>query len=373
MGRKSIAAVLIAVLLSGFSFGVFAEEGATAADYTEFTPEVKVGGSVKMTIYDRVNQISRTNGQPSYDVVKSYGFTFKELILSLDGKITESIGFRFDPKFTASTGASPKLGQTVTAASSDFVFSGFGHGRAVMIFDLPWDVRMEVGQVHPIFTLEYGKELFWDDFLNGGKFACNDNAGSLHDYMGAEIYKAFQLGDLTLPVYLYIMNGNSGVIDKNNTPAGMIHIEPSFGGVTLLGSFYATRTDEKEINAWHKWAAGAMYTWETLSFRGEYTYSKNEKAAGTDAAITEGYLLKLHYKILPWLKLIAHHESVHDRFYKTNAKIGTRYITNSPGFDIAVSDAVALQFQCDIADWRTSDQKVTTIYTRPYLGMRVTF
>lgn len=384
MAKKLLAvAVAVAVALS-FAGLAFAEEtaaastGVVASETTassDFAPEVKVGGSIKMSIFDRVNQVSRTNGTP-YDVVKTYGVTFRELLISIEGKLTEDIGFQFDPKFSASTGATPKLGQTLTAASADFTFSGFGHGRAVMKFNLPWDVKMEIGQTHPIFTLEYGKELFWDDYLNGGKFALGEDAGALHDNLGIELYKAFELGPVTLPVYVYALNGNSGVIDVNNSPAGLIHIEPSFAGITALGSLYMARYDAKELNSTVRWSAGVMYTWEALTVRGEYTYSKQEKAAGpstTDPAIADAYLLKLHYKILPWLKLIMHHESLHERFYKTSATTQVRYITNSPGLDIAVSDAVALQFQCDIADWRTSDGKITTIYTRPYLGMRVTF
>ena len=357
--------VLVFALVSGSS--VFADSSGESS--------VNVGGHVKLKLYDGVNTISRNNGVQS-EINRSYGIAFTEINLYISAKLNDLVGLEVDPRFSASTGASPKLGVTTTAiAGSKYAFNGFGHGRAVVQFNLPYDISAEVGQIHPVFTVEYGKEFFWEELMNGTKFSCNDNAGSLHD-QGIEFLKTFNIDDISIPVYLYLLNGgtvNDGT-DANNQPGAMVHIEPSWGPFTVLASAYGAKTDAAELKAWMKYAAGLLVNWEGIKFAAEYTSSKKEHGISTGRdAKTEGYYARASYKVLPWLKLFAHHESVLDNFYGSSGAKTTRYITNILGFNIFTSDSSMIQFQLDMADWRTSDSAATLVYTRPYLGMRLTF
>jgi hypothetical protein len=391
-----LAAAMVLVLVS--SALVFAEETAAAAQ-----PSVSVGGHIKITLFDRPVSIVKANGAQT-GIEKSYGIGFRELDLFISGKINDWISFEVDPKFSASSGATPKFGvtQTVTAGS-DYSFAAFGHGKAVVAFKLPYGIDMEVGQVHPKFTAEYGSELFWEESFNGGKFACNNNLGALHDN-GIEISKTFEIAGVSLPVYAYLLNGGTetGVFDANNQPGGMIHVEPVWNGLTVLGSVYAAKTNilnttakatyntikVLEGAAWTKWSAGLMYSIGDFSIRGEFVSGKNEKAqmSGSLNVLSEGYYVKAMYKVLPWLKLYAMHESAMDSTYLTNpqydskspwgyvyAAIPQRFLGTTAGFDIYLADSTMLQFQLDVEQWRTNDGLISTVYTRPFLGMRVTF
>jgi hypothetical protein len=325
-------------------------------------------------LFDRPDAISRNNGAQS-KTEKSYGFGFRELDLFVSGKINEWISFEVDPKFSASSGATPKLGTTITPTTgTDYKFDAFGHGKAVIIFKLPMDVDMEVGQVHPRFTMEYGAELFWEDSFNGGKFAANTNLGAVHDN-GIELSKSFDAGPVTLPVYLYILNGGTetGAYDINNQPGVMIHIEPVWNGLTVLGSILSEKTDVNEEKAWTKWSAGFMYQWENLNLRAEFVRGKQERYKSNTDLLSEGYYVKATYKVLPWLKLYAMQESAMDSQSLEGVNVPVRYLGTTPGFDIALADSTSLEFQCDIEDWRTSDGKSSLVYTRPFMGIRCTF
>jgi hypothetical protein len=404
MKSKILAAIAVVVLAVGFASFSFA--GTAAADSVTATaaevpaasapvvpattasstdgPTVSLGGHIKMTIFDRPVTISQNSGAQT-GIAHSYGLAFRELDLFISGRINDWISFEVDPRFSASSGATPKLGVTTTATTgTDYAFGAFGHGKACLDFKLPYDVNIEVGQLHPKFTAEYGSELFWEEQFNGGKFAANTNVGALHD-SGIEASKSFDVGDITLPVYLYLLNGptETGAFDINNQPGGMIHIEPVWNGLTALGSIYAAKYDVNEDKAETRWSYGLMYTLGNLSLRSEYAYAKQEGlingASGSNRdAKSEGYYFKAMYKVLPWLKLYVLHESAYDNYFanaatKKNDYNPVRYLGTTPGFDIYLADATMLQFQLDIENWRNNAGTMVLVYTRPFLGIRCTF
>ncbi len=368
MFRKFFAVAVVTVLALGFAVFSFAEEAAATGE----GPSVSVGGHIKMTLFDRPSSIVRNNGTQTA-IEKSYGFGFKELDLFISGKINNWISFEVDPKFSCSTGATPKFGVTQTAtAGSAYVFKDFGHGKAVVIFDLPYDVTMEVGQVHPKFTAEYGHELFWEEQFNGGLFALG--IGAVHD-SGIEVSKAFSIGDVTLPVYAYVVNGGTedGAFDINNEPGVMLHVEPVWNGLTVLGSIYSARTGAKEKLANTKWSAGFMYSIGDFSIRSEYAAGKQEQLiSASQDGISDTYYVKAMYKVLPWLKLFAAHDWKYDNFTKTTA-MPVMGVQTTAGAVISLADATYLQFATDVVDIRNNSGTSTLVYTRPSLGVRVTF
>ena len=177
-----------------------------------------------------------------------------------------------------------------------------------------------------------------------------------------------------MPVYAYLFNGgsNEGFADVNNQPGGMIHIEPTLGGITLLGSYYASRYDNKELNALTKWSAGIIYKWEGLTLRSEFVKSRKERDVSiSQDTLNEGYIVKMFYKVLPGLQLMMHHESVLES--QGIAGKATRYIQKTPGMQIFLSDSAVIVASVDILDYRTTDNKTTLVATRPLVGLRVTF
>lgn len=370
MRNKSIVLTVALALVLVFSIFAFAE-GETAETGTGAS--VSVGGHIKMTVFDMVHAISK-NGAVRQNIDRFYGVNFKELDLFISGKMNDWIGFEVDPRFSASTGATPKLGTTTTAAGKDFSFNSFGHGKAVVTFDLPADVHLEVGQIHPIFTMEYGKELWWEDEFNVGPFIGSSGpAGAYHD-SGIEASKAFELGDVTLPVYLYYLNGYStaGAADNNNQPGGMIHVEPAWGPLTVSGSFYAKKGDNEERYLTYGWTAGLAVKWEGLTVRSEYAKGsiQDDGTYGKDR-IEEGYFVKVLYKVLPWLQLMATHES--DQDYIGIASKNVRYMKYAPGAQIFLTDSTIVEISCDIFNHSMMDQSKYLYSTRPSINLRVTF
>ena len=389
--RTKAIGVLAMVLSFGLATSVFAGTAVTVSETEQsgvvaaaanqaIAPESQnlpiethIGGHIKLGIFDRVNGTSYYAPNQKFDLTKSYGVAFKEFDLYVSGKINEWLSFEVDPKFSASTGATPKIGVTWTAVATAPAFSGFSHGKAVVIFALPGEVEMEIGALHPIFTAEYGRELFWDDEINSGKFAANNNVGAVHDN-GIQFYRNFDFGNISMPVYLYYLNGGStdGFSDVNNEPGAMLHIEPTLGPLTLLGSIYGTRYDAAEKLAWTKWSAGGIFVWEGLTLRSEFVKGKQEKAISVSQdANSEGYYAKVLYKVLPWLQLMIHHETVLE-----NASVpgkAAKYILNAPGAQIFLADSAILELAVDIADFRLTDNSKKVIYTRPSISMRITF
>ena len=180
---------------------------------------------------------------------------------------------------------------------------------------------------------------------------------------------------MTLPVYMYYLNGGTelGAFDINNEPGAMIHIEPTWNGLTALGSIYGSRYEVTEHNAWTKWSAGFMYNWENIGIRGEFVKGKKERYKSGKDLLSEGYYVKATYKVLPWLKLYAMQESAMDSQSGQGVDVPVRYLGSTSGFDIYLTDATMVQFQLDVEDWRTADGKASTVYTRPFLGVRSTF
>jgi hypothetical protein len=379
MAKKLSVFAVVLALTAGLSAFAFAEEtaavpetAATVASADASGPTVSVGGHIKLTVFDRVNAINR-NGAVQTATDRTYGITFKEFDLFVSGKINEWIGFEVDPRFSQSTGATPKIGTTSTAAAKDFAFGGFGHGKAVVTFELPYDIHMEVGQIHPIFTMEYGKELWWEDEFNVGPFiGSHGPAGAYHD-TGIELNKAFELGDVSLPVYLYYTSGNSGSVgpDNNNQPGVLVHVEPAWGPLTVGASFYQNRPDAAEKLTQYGFTAGFIFKWEGLTIRSEYAkgFLEDGVAAGKDE-FEEGYFAKALYRVLPWLQLMATTESDSDNIGSSKS---IRTVKYAPGLQVFLSDSTIVEASWDIEQMKMGDNSKGGVFSRPSVNLRMTF
>lgn len=362
--KKFVAAAIVLVLFAGLAAAVYAEDAAEG-------PKVSVGGHIKMTVFDRVNAMSMTyTAGPANIWNKTFGITFKELDLYVNAKINDWLSFEASPKFSLSTGATPKLGAKGPSAGKDFSFTSMGHGKAVMMVELPWEVHMEVGQIYPIFTAEYGKQLFWEDEFNVGPFiGSHGPAGSFHDN-GIEFSKSFSITEeISLPVYLYYLNGGTetGGIDINNQPGVMLHIEPSYGPLTLLASAYAYKYDAAERLAQYAWSVGMHFKWEGLEVRAEGAMGTIEDGISTDVdEFEQGYMVKALYKVLPWAKVFVTHES--------DLIIGEeRDLKYAVGAVIYLSDATLIQCIVDVQEKKLHDGSQRINWTRPGISIRSTF
>ncbi len=343
-----------------------------------------VGGHVRLKLYDNPTGWSSwgapfnlTTSTKSEDYM-GMGFTGAYIYLSQD--ITDNFSIELVPIISASTGATPKFHSTIGAHATAAPAVSLGIDKAVIKYRAPFDIDVTFGVMKPVFTMDYGHDMFWEEEYNGGKFICNPKLGSMHD-TGIEIYKNFEIEEVSLPVYLYLLNGDDNSFkyynDSNNQPQGLIHIEPGWGPFKLSASFTAGRRDAKELLGMHKWSLGFLVNWMGLHVRSEFAKGKWEKSISNSRdALTEGYYIMASYKPLEWLRVFFHHDSVlhnFNGFFFTAPGAGERYITNTAGISIFITESSILQFQVDVADWRRRDDSAILIFTRPTLGTRITF
>lgn len=336
----------------------------------------------------------------------SYGagtyFTSHAFIMYVSKDISDTVSVHADPEFgQAGAGATPKLG---TALGQGLKTTNGGvtvDFREITVnLGLPdYGVQLRAGYMNLPLTMDYGRELFWHEEFNGGKFTL----GSAWHDTGLEIYKPFEIKDFTLPTYLYIVNGNgSANRDNNNSRAVMLHVEPQVGPVKLFASYgcgkwgdtgnttsagttvnASTQTDSAHV--FSRWSAGAEYAYKAFKVRAETAgsnYQKNlslNKGADFVDTNTFGYYGKLFYTIVPE-KLTA---MLHYNYYWDNVLNGAgtgilkeKYDTTYVGLQYELAPAATFLAGYTYGNWRNDGagtDKDYVRFNRIETSVRVTF
>lgn len=351
--------------------------------------ETTVGGHIRMTVLDMADGESTTGGTVFKDN-SSMGMAFTELILYFSHDLSETISVDLQPSWSASTGASPSFGKKIgeQKVAPEDVHAGF-HGwvKAVVSVALPYEIDMAVGIVKPRFTWDYGGELFWEDTISGGKFTCNNYLGAMHD-TGFEFYKPLEIGDMSLPTYLYIMNGGNQFNDNNRTPLVMLHVEPEFGALKFQASVASGKYDDDDEKSVFRYSAGADFTAGAFNIRAEVaggtwedSIVENDSLGIYDDAKPFGYYVKAFYRVTPWAKLNLHYNIVDNNYsgFHYTAMGSETYSSISPGVQFYLSDSaiLAVNYQMETRERLDRfgvpglDDKLE--YNRLIVGMRVTF
>lgn len=337
--------------------------------------DTTIGGHINLTLYDYKD--GESDGRKGYEYT---GMGLREFILYLSSEVSDKISVDIQPVFNTETGATPRFGKDLgetkkSAGTIDPKFAGWR--KAVVTILLPREYELSAGMVKPRFTWEYGAELFWEDEHIGGKFAINDYLGAMHE-TGIELYKPFELGAVSLPSYLYVLNGGSNeYADNNNGPLVMLHAEPETGALKFQGSFAAGKHDDKNKHTVYRYSAGVAWEGSAFSARAEYAGGTWEKSIeGVKDAVANGYYAKVFYRFTPWGRAMLHYDFADMNFNDMNytKRGGEEYTTITPGIKINVAPSSALQIQCDIADWKRVDGSGRKLkFTRFAAGWRVTF
>lgn len=390
--KKLVNLAVCAALLGAFALPAAAEEGA-----------VKVGGHMKGPVLtDNVwgkAMVDGTKSKGSYSAGSYFSTHAFQLYVAKD--ITENVSVHAAPEFnSAGAGATPSIGKKMGETLKDT-----GGSASVKLYELyagynlpSLGLQMRAGYLTLPFTQDYGKELFWHEEHNGGKFTL---ATAWHD-TGLELYKAFEFGGFSLPVSAYIVNGNSSHNrDNNNGRAVMFHVEPEFGalktfasygvgkwgdnGVQASGSAATVSTHTNNTDAFNRWSAGAAYSYKAFKVRGEVaggTYEKNiGYSNGTMFGNKDnfGYYGKLFYTIKPE-KLTA---MLHYNYYwvdvlngDKNGIIQEKYDTTYLGLQYEVAPAATILVGYTNGNWRNNDRAAKKDYVkfqRFQTSVRVTF
>lgn len=365
---------------------------------------VKVGGHMKGPVLsDNVWGTAMVNGvkeSGSYSAGSYFSTHAFQLYVSKD--ITENVAVYAAPEFNASgAGATPSLGKKMGEGLKDTAAAA-----AVKLYQLyvgynipSLGVQMRAGYLNLPFTQDYGKELFWHEQHNGGKFTL---ASAWHD-TGLELYKAFELGSFSLPVSAYIVNGNGSYNrDNNNSRAVMVHAEPEFGALKTFASFGAGKwgdavvlatgtmstslVDDADKKTFYRASVGASYKYKRLALRAEtgwgrwndYIYSGKDYSRNRDDF---GYYGKLFYTVVPE-KLTA---MVHYDYYVNDVAAETanvtyaakeKYDTTYFGLQYEMAPAATFLVGWTVGNWRNTDiptKRDFVKFDRFQTSVRVTF
>ncbi len=359
-----------------------------------YAGKTQVGGHLKLTLYDyTTGERSFVDSATFYQTAKgarTAGIAFQRLTLHIVKEIKEMFSITAQPDFQAFTGATPRIGRSVGEKlnKSEPRFNGWQ--KAFLRIMIPYPLLIEVsgGILFPRFTMDYGAELFWEEEYNGSMFSINSALGLMHG-TGIEIYRAFELGAISLPVYLYILNGSGNLFhDNNDTPEGMIHIEPEIGPLKLFGSLlYGKYDDDGEKNV-VRWSGGLSLDFAAFSFRTEYAAGLWEKSMEqvVDSAFTYsdtkpwGVYFKFFYNFSSWAKAMIHYNYVKNN-YAYNQIDGLPgkeiFLTITPGVQFYFMDCLSVQLQLDIGNWKREVDNFGTKdnlkFVRSFLGLRATF
>ncbi|MFC1691895.1 hypothetical protein ACFL1R_00125 [Candidatus Latescibacterota bacterium] len=338
------------------------------------------GAHVKLTLFDYKD--GKMNGIKGHE---SAGMAFTETIIYISSEISDRISVELQPMFNAKTGATPRFGTDLGNTKGSNISPKFDEfRRAVFTVMMPYDIEMSIGILKPQFTWDYGAELFWEEETNGGKFSINNFLGAMHE-TGIELYKPLELPFLSLPTYIYLLNGGKGgqknlYNDNNNSPTAMIHVEPEIGAFRFQGSLARGKWDDDGKYNMTRYSAGAGYVWGNFAARAEVAGGnwENSIAASTlEDATPFGYYAKLLWDFSWWGKAMLHYDYALHNFngFITTNPGEEEYVTISPGLIINIASGSMIQIQYDIADWRQwgASGDETLKFNRLTAGWRSTF
>ena len=337
-----------------------------------------IGGHVKLTMYDYKD--GKSDGAKGHEYA---GMALSEMIIYFSSELSDKISIDFQPMFNTRTGATPRFGNKIGDNKYSNVEPIFNEWRkAIISVLLPYELEMAVGIVKPRFTWDYGTELFWEEEINGGKFSCNDFLGAMHE-AGIELYKPFEFSGISLPAYLYVLNGGGTNLfnDNNNTPTVMIHAEPEIGAIRFQGSLARGKWDDAGKYNMTRYSAGIAYQWENFSARAEVAggnWENSISAKKLEDATPFGYYAKMLYRITPWARAMLHYDYAKHNFngFVSTSPGEEEYVTITPGLQIIVAPSSMIQIQYDIADWKkwkTDDENHKLEFGRLTVGWRSTF
>jgi hypothetical protein len=281
-----------------------------------------------------------------------------------------------------SSGASPVFGKAIgdqKPKKTEVKFDEFARASVKAI--LSPSSEISVGYVHPRFTWEYGTDLFWEDVINGSKYAIDPWTGLFPD-AGLEYVRTFEFGDaLSMPTYIYLITGSSRDV-KEQTPTFMAHIEPDLGHLKFHLSGAGGLWNSEDQKRMGRAAAGVSYTHGAWAARAEGSFGwwQDRIANSYDDAIAHGGYLKLTYRHNKVLRTTLGGSFLYHNFINTYApQPGEEvYASITPAVQVFTSESSKLIFQLDLTNgvqnpWKSPGLSNTLLFAQGTIGWRLTF
>ncbi len=252
---------------------------------------ITIGGHLKLYMADQAN-----GQRNSVDQNNNLSAGIHDFWLYLSKGLSDWMMLDVQTKTSVLAGATPSLGSDITRSTASSVSTRIDQAYMTML--LPREVELKVGAFWPLFSEEYGRQIWWEEQYHG-----NNGLLTLEAWYdnGIEVYRNFDFEAFSLPVYLYLLNGDNRYVDNNTGILGLVHLAPEFYGnrLRLLGSLGAGKWDDNDDYDTLRYAVGAEFKYQSLNIMGEYLHKQWDNlplsGGGTADGENKGYYIKAQY------------------------------------------------------------------------------
>jgi len=339
--------------------------------------ETRFGGHLKLYLADRSDGERNDRSQNNN---LSAGFDFFNFYISR--AITDWFALDIQTSSQVIARATPSLGLDISRATSGSVRTKVAEATASLY--LPMDVTARAGVFDPVFSEDYAEQVWWHEQYHG-------NPGLLelqewHD-IGIEFYRTFEFDTFSLPVNLYLLNGDDrstfqsptyAYVDNNGGMSGLVHLAPEFlfGRLRLLASLGYGKWDEEDDHTSLRYAFGLAVNHRKLNLLSEYMYGRWEGVPLTGGEFAEGekkgYYVKMRYSVTPRYQAVAKFSDV-ELFRPEDVILTDSTKAVSLGLNYYITDSSTIMPQFMRVDADRSDGSENLTYNRFTLGWRTTF
>jgi hypothetical protein len=384
------------VLLAAVLVTALAATTALGADF-------RFGGDMHFWLFDQSigggNISTRDSlGTPTttaYDTTGRMTMAIHALYLAFSVQLSDRFSVTIEPEFGISTGATPSLGRKLGTQQGSGSYRAFDLHTAYVSTLLPWDVELNAGMLRPAFTEDFGERKAFQEHHRIGKSMTGTNAW--HDF-GVELYKSLEPTDgLSIPTYIYVLNGNNTLSDGNSNKWLMAHIAPQFWKLRLLGSYGFGKDDAEEMYASSRMAVGLGGTFGPVWFRTEYVASSYDGYEGYATPTSDpvifareptGYYVKLGWNLVPdKFGLVLSYDNYSQNYTSfstlgytggtaglSTTEVGQELTTIAATGQYWITPGAAVLLTADKAMWKVGDGSVTDLdFMRFTLGGRIVF
>ncbi len=376
---------------------------------TGFGADFRFGGDMHFWLFDQSiggGNISTRDSlgvaqTTEYDTTGRVTMAIHALYLAFSVQLSDRFSVTVEPEFGISTGATPSLGRKLGTQHHSGRYRDFDLHTAYVSALLPWDVELNAGMLRPVFTEDFGERKAFQEHHRIGKSMTGTNAW--HDF-GVELYKSLEPTDgLSIPTYVYVLNGNNTLSDGNSNKWLMAHIAPQFWKLRLLGSYgFGMEPGQGALDtseyAWSRLAFGLGGTFGPVWFRTEYVKSSYDGYMGYGATPTSdsaifarqptGYYVKLGWNVVPDKFGVVLSYDNYTQNYTTfstlgytggaaglsSKEIGQDMTTIAATCQYWITPGAAVLLTADKAMWKVGDGNVTDLdFMRFTLGGRIVF
>ncbi|MCG2712799.1 MAG: OprO/OprP family phosphate-selective porin [Candidatus Omnitrophica bacterium] len=339
-----------------------------AKSYEGLGTGVEVGGHFRMYMFDKSD--GKRNGIKQHNNVSA---GINSFYLSFKKELSDYLSMYVEPEISVSASATPSLGSDITRATSATTSTSFH--RAYMLVSLPNDMVLKAGLISPLFSEEYGTEIWWHELNHQNKGL--DMVETMSD-QGLELYKNFDFEEWSLPLYLYLLNGKS-LVDDNHSKIVLLHFAPELlqAKLRLLGSIGYGKWDTNDDYAQRRYALGFDWKYNALNIMSEYLYRSDDNVSlsggNKEDGKRTGYYIRALYNITPKWKGLVKYSNVD--LYKTGTTFmrTDNYEVLTVGINYLITETSTIISHVSFCDAERSDNSETLKNARTTIGWRTTF